>query len=251
MGSGKGARMLRGAAEPARRKVYAMTRSNVGWMLAGVLVAWLPLAASAATIEPVSQTRNVSAFADGTPGDPASAFFAASDFAAFNRTAEAVSQRPGFPFDQIHARIHQNSSIDDARVFFTMDGALFQSNLGGTGSVQTVFDVTFDLTLPSTYTIFTLIVRNGGDLQWTLTDSNDLVLAGYGLPGQSGTLAPGRYRINAQLDKSNLGVNGPDGSITGSLQFRVTPIPEPGTAALLALGLGALTAMRRGRGSAR
>ncbi len=225
-----------------------MNRSNLGWMLALGFVAWLPLAASAATIVPVSQTRSVSAFADGNPGAPASASFAASDFAPFNRTAVATSyQNPSDTFGpRIEALINQTSSIEDARIRMTTNGYLFTISLGGTGSVQTVFDVTFDLTLPSTYTIPSLIVRNGGTWAWALTDSNDVVLASQS-GGFAGTLAPGRYRLNAQFDKSNLGSSAAsgDGGFNGFVDLRVTVIPEPGTAALLALGLGSLAARRR------
>jgi len=82
-----------------------------------------------------------------------------------------------------------------------------------------------------------------------LTDSNGLVLATQSIFG--GSLAAGRYRIKAQWDKSNLGVDFADGGFGTFVEFLATPIPEPGTAALLALGLGALAARRRGRGSAR
>ena len=221
------------------------------WTLALVLVAWVPLLASAATIVPVSQTRSVSAFADGNPGAPASSSFAASDFAPFNRTAAATSyQNPSDTFGpRIEALINQTSSITDTRIRLnSFSGYLFTISLGGTGSVQSVFDVIFDLTLPVTYTFLSSLTTNGGTFQRVLMDSNDVVI-----PGFTGTLAPGRYRIIAQFDRSSLGSSAAsgDGGFNGFVDFNVTVIPEPGTAALLALGLGALAAKRRARGSAR
>jgi PEP-CTERM motif len=120
---------------------------------------------------------------------------------------------------------------------------------GGTASVQTIFDVTFDLTTPITYQIVMQTSSSHGPWMWALRDSNGLALAsGSGsIGGANGSLAAGRYSLHYQFDGVHFGVLD---SFDGFLDMRVTPIPEPGTAALLALGLGALAATRRWRGSA-
>jgi hypothetical protein len=226
-----------------------MKTSGVARLAVALLVAWAPLTAYATALVPVSQTRSVSASVDADPGDPSSVFEAASDFGTFFQTATAIASDPNLPGYSLQASITQNSFFEDARISVSMNGTVFAYGVGGTASVQSIFDVTFDLTVPSSAFIISGFFSNGGSYQMSLTDPDGVVLATQSgaVGGNPFMLDPGRYRLSVQLDKSNPGVNGPDGSFSAFTDFSVTPIPEAGTAGLLALGLCALASRRESR----
>lgn len=119
--------------------------------------------------------------------------------------------------------------------------------------MQSIFDVTFDLTSPSeAFVAAAFFTAGAGIFDLSLTDSNGQVIAtenGVVVPHDDNglfLLDSGRYRLAVQVDKSSIGVNSPDGGFNALAQFSATPIPEPGSAGLLALGL-ALLASRRPR----
>jgi hypothetical protein len=207
---------------------------------------------------PVSQTRSVSASAHVTGGDPSSQAFSASGFGAFDQTASAFSSNPSQgQLTGTSATIRQQSVIEDTLLLADLNGHMLYTLSVGPTSTQSVFDVTFDLTAPASY-----FLTNGQESSpWgthavTLYDASDLVLAslpsggyfppGYPeiAPGVAGVLAPGRYRMKAQFDRDRASDFIGEGRIRAAASLRFTPIPEPGSALLLALGLGALGARR-------
>jgi hypothetical protein len=230
-----------------------------------VLAALVPLAAAAALIVPVSQTRSVSAFAqiDAPGGLPSSSSFSAGDFGPWSsQTAGATSYHPSNPGWYVGNSVRQTSSIGEDRLSAHVSGSF-----GGAGGVfgpyagdvdtQSLYDITFDVLEPVNYRL-----GNGrepfsfGSHVVTLRNESGQVLAQpppayYYPPGSddllawmsvaSGALAPGRYRLTAHWD----GGFAPDpGTWTAAAVLRLTAIPEPGTALLVALGLGALAARR-------
>ena len=245
-----------------------MLRSLVS--LPGIAVAWIataPLAAAASLIVPVSQTRSVSQvvqYDNGLrTGVPASSTQSADDFAPFNKTASAISFDPLNSGSYVQGQVGQVSSIGDHTLVSESSGYMIRSFTGvGTGSQQSVFDVTFDLTDEANYR-----VANGAGLDSsylgtqvvTLWDANGNLIskptaqvypAGYpddlSMGGVGGVLQPGRYRLRAEWNRTAVAdqFEWPPGfHVAAYLTF--TPIPEPGTSLLVALGLGGLAARRQ------
>jgi hypothetical protein len=215
-----------------------------------------PLAAAAALIVPVSQTRSVSASAQKPSGAPVTSSFSAGDFGPFDQTASATAtDNNGF----VTSTVRQTSSIGESSISSMLQG-FFTHQLGGAASTQSIFDVTFDLTAPASYQLGNGQVAYAfgyGTHAVTLRDANGQVIAqpplGYYYPFDSpvlgpawvsvssGVLAPGRYRMTAQWDR---GTPGDPGSWYAGAVLSLTAVPEPGSALLLALGLGALAARR-------
>jgi hypothetical protein len=231
--------------------------------LAPALALGSPLAAAAATIVPVSQTRSVSAFAQiSAPGGlPVSQSFSASNFDPWNQGAFATSFHPEGPGFYVSNSVTQTSSIGDTRLQADITASFDWQGFDGTVNTHSLFDITFDLLTPASYQLgngqVAFLISPGSHVV-TLRDENGVVLAqpasdmypplspdlvGW-MSVASGVLAPGRYRLTAEW---NNGFASDPGTWNASALLLLTPIPEPGTALLLALGLGALAAGRRQR----
>jgi hypothetical protein len=225
-----------------------------------VSMAW-PIGAAAQLVDPISQTRTVSATADNNPGTPNSVSHSAPGFGAFNATAGAYSFDPNLdPTGAIRccglvSSLTHRSIIEPTRLWVDGTGAMYYQQLGGgTASTSLLYDVTFDLTAPSSYGVITFFQSvYGGTFSATLWDhTNAVVFSIGGFQGRAGTLMPGQYRFEVLLSRNGVGVDVPDGSFQGWADMTFTLIPEPGTASLLGLGLALLAARRRyGRTTAR
>jgi hypothetical protein len=231
-------------------------------VVAAVLILCLPLVATAALIVPVSQTRSVSASAQITGGPLVTASFSASDFGVFDERASATSVHPSGPGWYVSNGVRQTSTIGDDSLSAHLQisfGWPFGAP-GGTAQTQSVFDVTFDLLEPANFRLGNGKEPNdifSGSHAVTLRNELGQVIAQppanyYYPPGSndllawmsvaSGVLAPGRYRLTAEW---NQGFPGDPGSWNAAAVLLLTPIPEPGTALLVALGLGGFAARRR------
>jgi hypothetical protein len=230
------------------------------WVVALAVACSIPLAATAALIVPVSQTRSVTAFADADPGDPSSSSFSAGDFGTFQKSASAHSAYPSASGWYFSNGISQTSTIGEDRLTANLTASYDHVFANGTAYTRSLFDVTFDLLEPASYTL-----GNGEAASFnfgvlpphtvTLRDELGQVIAQpradyypFGSSSfvgwasvRSGVLAPGRYRMTAEWYQPSPG--DPD-SWRASALLVLTPIPEPGTALLVALGLGGLAARR-------
>lgn len=239
-----------------------MNRSNLFRALAVAAALSCPLAAGAALIVPVSQTRTVSASAQITGGPLVSSSFSASDFGVFDQAAGATSVHPAGPGWYVSTGVGQTSTIGDDFLSAHLEigfGWPFGAP-GGTAQTQSIFDVTFDLLEPANFQLGNGKDPNSfGSGTHAVTLRNELgqviaqPFAGHYFPHgsddltawfsvASGVLAPGRYRLTAEW---NQGFPADPGTWDAAAVLLLTPIPEPGTALLLALGLGALAASAR------
>jgi len=235
-----------------------MRRSIVS-ALAAAFVA-VPLAAGATLIVPVSQARSVSASASVTGGQPSSSSFSASDFGPWDQTATAGSSRVN-PSGTMTNSVRQRSTIGESSLSSEIDGGMLRTEFGGgSGSTQSVFDVTFDLTGTASYKLANGLNQSSliGHVV-TLYDVNGQVIAqpiarmfpvgypdAYDLMGlATGVLGAGRYRLTVQWNRNGVADFGPDSTFDGVMNLAFTPIPEPGTVPLFVLGLGALAARRQ------
>jgi hypothetical protein len=235
-------------------------RIRTVWLVAALCLAW-PLGSAAQLVDPISQTRSVSASADSNPGEPSSVSHSAPGFGAFHATAGAYSFNPGLdPTGAIRccglvSSLTQRSIIEPTRLWVDGTGRMYYEQLGGgTASTSLVYDVTFDLTAPSRYDVVTFFQSGyGGTFSATLWDhTNAVVFSLGGFQARVGTLLPGQYRFEVLLSRTSVGVDVPDGSFQGWADLNFTLIPEPGTASLFGLGLAMLAARRRyGRTTAR
>ena len=218
-------------------------RSSLRIGLAVAVLCLAPYASLAAAINPVSQTRSITASASHPSGTPTSSTQAAPDFAEFSKRATANS---GPASDRTTVFIQQRSQFDEQGLHLVVDGlALF--GVLGEGSASSIFDVSFDLPVESEYELH----YNG------LVTAFAARAAPSRIPRESswsppvteltGVLAAGRYRLEifangraAQLED--------DGRIHQHIDLHFMPIPEPSTAALIAAGFALL---RVARGSAR
>jgi hypothetical protein len=226
-----------------------------------VLATGVPLAAAAALIVPVSQTRSVSASAQITGGPLVTSSFSASDFGVFDQVASANSVHPAGPGWFVATGVGQTSTIGEDRLSAHLEiGFSWPFGApGGSASTQSIFDVTFDLLESANFELGNGKDPNSfgsGSHVVTLRNESGLVIAqpfaGYYFPHgsddllawtsvASGVLQPGRYRLTAEW---NQGFPADPGSWDAAAVLLFTPIPEPGAALLLALGLGLLTARR-------
>jgi hypothetical protein len=225
------------------------------------LVLGSPLAAFAAMIVPVSQTRSVTASAQVSGGPLSSSSFSASDFGLFDQTASAESVHPSGPGWRVGTSVSQLSTIGADRLTAHLEigyGAPFGTPVGS-ALTQSLFDVTFDLLESANYQLGNGKDPNSfgsGSHVVTLRNESGQVIAqpgaGHYFPHgsddllawtsvASGVLAPGRYRLTAEW---NQGVPADPDSWDAAVVMLFTPIPEPGSALLVALGLGALAARR-------
>jgi hypothetical protein len=235
-----------------------LKRSLARLTLAAVALC-LPLAAAAAMIVPVSQTRTVSAFAQVGGGVPASGSFSAPDFGPWNQAAGGTAYHPAGPAYFAVSSVRQTSTIEDDRLSsgvtsemyyaYTYDAPLTQDSL---------FDVTFDLLEPARFSLVNSVLLDPepnllfGEQLVTLMDENgDVVVQrnafnlphpGFIPPAFTGMLAAGRYRVVADWNRFFHDRSAP---MTGNFDLVFTPIPEPGTALLLAFGLATVAARRR------
>lgn len=241
-----------------------MKRSSVYRALLAVLVAaGAPFAAAATLIVPVSQTRTVSASAQTSGGVLSSSSFSASDFGSFDQSAGAQSYHPVYTTAFVSSGVRQISTIQDARLtsevrasksFYSFGSFI----VGGALGQDSVYDVTFDLLEPARYSLLNGIFREPFENPVhtvKLLDANGQVIAQpaaatvptpgsfpIGIPPTTGVLPAGRYRLIADWDWDFF--FGDPVELRGYLDLSFTPIPEPGSALLLALGLGALAAGR-------
>jgi hypothetical protein len=222
--------------------------------LAGALAMAWPNGAAAQLVDPISQTRTVSASADNNPGDPSSASHSAPGFGAFDAQASAYSFNPNLdPTGQtgccgLVSRLRQRSTIEADRLWVDGTGAMYYGELGGgTASTSLVYDVSFNLTAPSSYDVVTFFQTGYvGTFSATLWDhTNAVVFSLGGFQFRNGTLMPGQYRFEVLLSRNAVGVDSVDGSFQGWADLNFTLIPEPGTASLLGLGFAMLAARRR------
>jgi hypothetical protein len=226
-----------------------------------VLAALAPISAAAALIVPVSQTRSVSQFIQHTGGVPASSFHSAPDFAPFDRSAGARSSSPQNSSWEVRGNVRQSSSIADDHLLAELSGSMTRSNFigaSGTGSQQSIFDVAFDLTTASSYRLLNGvdydITAPFGSHVVTLFDANDNVIRQLPTgpfpidtsPGRppTGVLEAGRYRLRAEWNRLAIADPTEFPGFRAAAYLGFTPIPEPGTALLVALGLGALGVKR-------
>jgi hypothetical protein len=216
-------------------------------------MAW-PIGAAAQLVDPISQTRSVSATADNNPGAPSSLSHSAPGFGAFDATAGAYSFDPGLdPTGGLGccgtvSSLRQRSTIEADRLWVDGTGAMYYQELGGgTASTSLVYDVSFDLTAPSSYEVVTFLQTGyAGTFSATLWDaSNAVVFSLGGFQFRNGTLLPGLYRFEVLLSRNAVGVDSADGFFQGWADLNFTLIPEPGTASLLGMGLALLAARRR------
>jgi hypothetical protein len=234
--------------------------------LALALVLGSPLAAFAAMIVPVSQTRSVSASAQVSGGPLVSNSFSASDFDPWNQFAGGTSVHPAGPGWYVSSSVSQNSTIGPDSLSAHLQigfGAPFGTPIGS-AQTQSLFDVTFDLLESANFKLGNGKTPNSfgsGTHVVTLRNESGQVIAQPGanfyfpagsndltawMSVASGVLAPGRYRLTAEW---NQGVPADPDSWNAAVVMLFTPIPEPGSALLLALGLGALAARRARTGS--
>ena len=225
----------------------------VSCLMSALAMAW-PVGSAAQLVDPVSQTRTVSASADNNPGNPVSTTQGAPGFGAFDATAGAYSFNPGLdPTGSMGccglvSSLRQRSTIEATRLWIDGTGAMYYQQLGsGTASTSLVYDVTFDLTAPSSYSVVTFLQTvYGATFSVKLWDyTNAVVFSLGGFQSSVGTLMPGQYRFEVLLSRNGVGVDVPDGSFQGWADLNFTLIPEPGTASLLGLGLALLAARRR------
>jgi hypothetical protein len=206
------------------------------------LVALSPSASVATPIVPVSQTRSVTAAASHPFGTPSSDSESAPDFGPFDGYASATS---AYFADFVRAEAQQTSTIGADRILLSVDGYAVFGLYGGTATATSAFDVTFDLLVESEYNLFYQSINNFFvTTSGALSDSGGVLVQLFPNTAQTGTLAPGRYRLEAFAT----GHEAPDsveGQLFQQLTLEFTPIPEPSTAWLLAGGIVALAAARR------
>jgi hypothetical protein len=231
-----------------------------------VVVSFVPLAAAATLIVPVSQTRSVTASADAIQGDPAFQSFSAPDFGTFNQTARAISCSVAIPNQCMSTSVKQTSTIEDTRLTSSLVvGANWTPYASGPMSTQSIFDVTFDLTAPASYKLGNGKVTDllgSGTHTVTLSDESGEVIkklfSGYYFPTTpppggytdllgwvstgSGVLQPGRYRMTAQWDQAS---PADPGGVNAAAVLLLTAIPEPSTGLLVLGGLLGLAGQRR------
>jgi hypothetical protein len=187
--------------------------------------------------------------------------------ADFIEAREVFVQHDGAGAYSNQARAEQQSSIGGAVVsFFGSAAASGTSESGGPDSTgETRLEVDFTLDISESFTLhgdYDLELGNGeaslrvellgGGVSF-LSASGDDLFEDHGSLDYAGTLEPGNYTLTIHL--LALGENRPLGSNLGGasvalqnfiLILEPVSVPEPGTAALVALGLAA-AASRRGR----
>jgi hypothetical protein len=228
----------------------------VGACLAGLVGAE---AADAALINPVSQTRTISASAqncDSVDCFTDSQSDSATDFGPFDSTATAQVDVSGV----VSASAQQQSSIGPSvvLVYGSADSPGFiPSSNPRDSSASSHFELTFDVLQPLTYTLYAFgYVREsdpgpsgsshfrlaGGPGNETIVDVGTISDSGFGPFPEQGALLPGRYTLLAESQ-----VWTPSPSISASYSVEFTVVPEPSTGLLLAGGLLALAARRQRR----
>lgn len=205
------------------------------------LVALSPSASVAALIDPVSQTRTVTAATTHPFGTPSSSSMSAPDFGPFDGYASARSGSG----DYAEASVRQISTIGTDHIDLSVNGLTLFGTFGGTATASSLFDVTFDLLVESDYELFHQGTQNQFvSANGTLSDSGGVIATLYANTYFSGTLSPGRYRL--QLSAAGSGAfDYFDGSIYQNMNLAFTAVPEPATAWLVASGLLVLAATRK------
>lgn len=207
---------------------------------AALTLALFTAPALADVITPVSQNRSVAGSADAvdaTDSDFGSASESAPDFAPFSEGAAYTAS----VFDALGSGGGtQTSTIGGSSIqatgssFANGEGYSFEGFGGGSGS--SIFSVTFDVTSTSSYTLsgYVEAYDNGGASMSLLQDATTLFSEGaFGGPtpiNESGTLAPGRYTLNASTSGSASagGFEFDYASGAFDLDLSLTPtVPEP------------------------
>ena len=209
--------------------------------LAIAVAAALPLAAApaaAATITPLEQERSISANVTGTD--------VSRSATAFEPWSEVIDLEN---FDgSVRASASQTSSIGLRRIDASGGASVVDTGRGGS-----VFDLRFSIDEGAAYRIDAFM--SGAGIFETgiliLEDASGSRLhdtGGFsGAFAYEGVLTAGTYRLRAGAGHSSIGDGGGRGS---SYQFAFV-IPEPASAALLALGLTTLAGRRRHAGARR
>lgn len=216
-----------------------------------------PAYAGAALIDPVSQTRTISAYVLGSappdfPSDSDSD--SASDFGVFD---SSVSAQVDLAAGSVAASAHQQSWIASAQVN-AMGGAVADALLNAPGSFAqggSHFELTFDVAQPLEFVLWgylnvleissvpggsTRLTLSGGPGDETLVQ---LFTADFLYDfNEEGVLEPGRYTL---LVDTSLSI-GDSASVSGDYQVElgVVLVPEPATGWLLGGGLLLLGARR-------
>lgn len=194
----------------------------------------------------VSQTRTVDASAQAGGGPAAANSAAAPDFGPFSDSANASSMGMVIVFPTGAAAFaSQTSSLGAASI--TLSGSA-NAEVGqeGDASGTSTFSVQFAVAVPVTFTASGSLSASGFAMsQVRLTGPGGTVFSQTLIPfifpdtlpiAEVGMLQPGTYDLFAEAEtNANPGMTPLDASFAFS--FDVVAVPEPGTAALLALGL--------------
>lgn len=234
------------------------TRARVGPAAVGMYLACLlgVGAADAALINPVSQTRTISAYAidcdlgGSCPSDSQSD--SAPDFGPFTSSVTAQVDVNGL----FSASASQGSSIgsDTVSAGVSSNADLIGFPTYGYRSADSRFELTFDVLQAVSFTLdgygevhetdpgpvaFARVALTGGPGNQTIVDVS-ATDGPFAVFPNEGLLLPGRYTLIAE---AQISTDFPGSSAYAD--FELTVVPEPCTGLLLAAGLLALAARRR------
>ena len=224
-------------------------------------VASLPLAASATLIEVTSVTRSVTASADqGGPGFDGvlNSNTTTSSSGAGLIQAFAFSQNPSFPLEGTHASNQQTSTILADGIVTSGSGNAYASEFMfgyGTYSLESVYDITLQVTAPSSFD-FTGLASAGYptfSVSAKLFDPDGVAIFDQTRSGSApepfsatGSVDPGLHRFLVTLTRTGNTTESVSG-YTLSARLNFTLIPEPSTGLLVIVGLLGFAGWRTAR----